>query len=199
MGIGYQQEVVARLKNHTLGYSGSQINTTLDSMEETFPLNQTLYFDFSHDTNIASILTAFGLRQFAEPLSPDSHPGPHNVTVTHLTPFAARLDIEIIKTHKPLRADRSGYADDGGETKYVHFVLNQRTLPLGWSLPACDAERVDGWCELEAFLEAQSEMEDLADYVGSCHGEVEDLPFGTVTDGRPAQTKGGSKEESGDG
>jgi hypothetical protein len=29
----------------------------LDEMDSTFPLNQTLYFDFSHDTNI---ITAFG-------------------------------------------------------------------------------------------------------------------------------------------
>src|SRR5271170_820197 len=29
-------------------------------MNSTFPLNQTLYFDFSHDTNIMSIITAFG-------------------------------------------------------------------------------------------------------------------------------------------
>src|SRR5690349_12722495 len=64
VGIGYVQEFVARLKNHTLGYSGSQINTTLDSSTETFPLNQKIYLDFSHDTNIMSILTAFGFTQF---------------------------------------------------------------------------------------------------------------------------------------
>lgn len=93
---------MARLKNHTLGYSGSQINTTLDSSTETFPLNQSLYFDFSHDTNIASILTAFGLRQFADKLPADEYPGEHEFTVSHLTPFGARLDIEIIKAPKPV-------------------------------------------------------------------------------------------------
>lgn len=49
VGVGYVQEVVARLENHTLGYSGSQINTTLDNNTATFPLNQSLYFDFSHN------------------------------------------------------------------------------------------------------------------------------------------------------
>src|SRR6478609_6874936 len=96
-GLGYQQEVIARLKNHTLGYSGSQINTTLDGMKETFPLNQSLYFDFSHDKDIISILTAFGFRQFAEELPADKYPGDHEFTVSHITPFGARLDIEIIK------------------------------------------------------------------------------------------------------
>ena len=129
VGLGYVQETIARLKNHTLGYSGSQINTTLDSSEETFPLNQSLYFDFSHDTNIMSILTAFGFTQFNTFLPPSHYPGPHNLTVSHLEPFGARLDIEIIQTPSPLNAQRK--YKEGGKTTYIHFILNQRTLPLG--------------------------------------------------------------------
>ena len=184
VGIGYQQEVVARLKNHTLGYSGSQINVTLDNNTATFPLNQSMYLDFSHDTNIISILTAFGLKQFSKPLDPSSYPGPHNFTASHLTPFGARLDIEIIRTPKPLAADRSGYAAKGGETKYIHFILNQRTIPLGWSFPEyCDASRVDGWCELGAFLRAQEDQPRLARYEQACFGKY---PLNlSVLDGAP--------------
>ncbi|GKT82901.1 histidine acid phosphatase [Colletotrichum tofieldiae] len=177
MGIGYQQEVIARLQNHTLGYSGSQINVTLDNNTVTFPLNQSLYFDFSHDTNIASILTAFGLKQFSQLLQPTEYPGPHNFTVSHITPFGAHP--------KPFKADRSGYDEDGGETKYVHFILNQRTVPLGWSFPECDAERKDGWCEFETFLKVQEDMPELADYDRACHGDIETVPYGVVYDGRP--------------
>jgi hypothetical protein len=177
---------MARLRNHTLGYSGSQINVTLDNNTDTFPLNQTLYFDFSHDTNIVSILTAFGLRQFSQLLQPSTHPGEHSLTVSHIVPFGARLDIEVIRTPRPLAADRrSGYAAEGGETKYVHFVLNQRTLPLGWSLPECDASRVDGWCEFGAFLAAQDRMAGLAKFDHACYGDWEDGPYGSVTDGSP--------------
>ncbi|KAM7223157.1 acid phosphatase [Rhypophila decipiens] len=174
IGIGYQQEVLARLKNHTLGYSGSQINVTLDNNTDTFPLNQSLYLDFSHDTNIISILTAFGLRQFAGALDPNAHPGKYNFTVSHLTPFGARLDIEIIKTPRPLKADRSGYEEEGGgkETKYVHFVMNQRTIPLGWSFPECDATRLDGWCEFETFLKVQEDMPRRARYEYACFGDL---------------------------
>ncbi|KAH8762660.1 acid phosphatase [Diaporthe sp. PMI_573] len=175
VGIGYQQEVMARLRNHTLGYSGSQINTTLDSSTETFPLNQSLYLDFSHDTNIISVLAAMGLTQFQDdpPLSPKAYPGQHNFTVSHLTPFGARLDIEVIRAPKPVRADRTGYVEDeegAGETKYVHFVLNQRTVPLGYSFPECDAARVDGWCELDTFLKVQDEMPKLANFEETCFG-----------------------------
>ncbi|KAJ2891454.1 histidine acid phosphatase [Zalerion maritima] len=184
-GLGYQQEVIARLKNHTLGYSGSNINVTLDNNEATFPLNQSLYFDFSHDTNIFSILTAFGLRQFAPLLPAGEYPGHHDLTVSHITPFGARLDIEIIKAPHPVKKDRTGYVRDGGETKYVHFVLNQRTLPLGRSLPECDSERLDGWCELDKFLEAQEKMEALAKFDQACFGDYAAVEYGKVTDGAP--------------
>lgn len=73
MGIGYVQEVLARLQNHVITTATAQDNITLDNNTTTFPLNQTLYFDFSHDTNIAAILTAFGLTQFASTLPTDGN------------------------------------------------------------------------------------------------------------------------------
>ncbi|CAK7264994.1 hypothetical protein SEPCBS57363_001355 [Sporothrix epigloea] len=187
VGIGYQQEVVARIRNHTLGYSGSQINTTLDNNTDTFPLNQSLYLDFSHDSNIVSVLTAFGFTQFAHFLPPSTYPGPHNFTLTHVVPFGARLDIEIIRAPKPVRADRAGYGDgeDAKETKYIHFLLNQRTLPLGLSFPECDASRVDGWCELTTFLHVQEAMPGLAKYNEACFGPFTSQPYGTILDGAP--------------
>ncbi|KAG5915827.1 hypothetical protein E4U53_004401 [Claviceps sorghi] len=184
VGIGYQQEIMARLKNHTLGYSGSQINVTLDSNTETFPLNQSLYLDFSHDTNIVSILTAFGLRQFAEDLPATRYPGDHNFTVSHVTPFGARLDMEIIQTPQPLSPHRDGYLK-GGPTKYIHFVLNQRTLPLGKSFPECDADRRDGWCELDTFIRVQEGMPAKAQFDRACFGDYPAVRYGQVTDGAP--------------
>ena len=185
VGIGYQQEVIARLRNHTLGYSGSQINVTLDNNTDTFPLNQSLYLDFSHDTNIVSILTAFGFKQFSQLLKPTEYPGPHNFTVAHVVPFGARLDIEIIDAPKPVAADRSGYDEAGQETRYIHFILNQRTVPLGASFPECDASRVDGWCELETFLRVQDDMPARAKYDEACHGPFTPQPYGLINDGAP--------------
>ena len=69
----------------------TQINTTIVNDTAKFPLDQTLYFDFSHDTNIMSIITAFGLRQFAQPLSPQGPPPDQQLIVSHTTPFGARM------------------------------------------------------------------------------------------------------------
>ncbi|RDW64754.1 putative 3-phytase A [Coleophoma cylindrospora] len=183
IGLGYLQETIARMENHTLGYSGSQINTTLDSSTETFPLNQTLYFDFSHDTNIMSILTAFGLTQFSQFLPATNFPGPHNLTVAHLEPFGARLDIEIIKTPSPLDKDRK--YKKGKPATYVHFVLNQRTVPLGWSFDECGRDRLDGWCEFDTLLKALKKEVKKAKFDYACDGSYPAEEYGKITDGAP--------------
>jgi hypothetical protein len=129
-----------------------------------------------------SILTAFGLKQFNQFLPATHYPGAHNLTVSHLEPFAARLDIELIQTPSPLDGSRS-YVE-GEKTTYIHFVLNQRTIPLGVSFPEC-GERLDGWCELDTFLRIQEKSTELARYDYACNGDYEAVPYGSVTDGAP--------------
>lgn len=80
VGIGYVQEVLARLQNHLFTAEGTQANLTLDGNTATFPTDQTLYFDFSHDANLAAVLTAFNLTQFAPTLPTDSESGPTSYT-----------------------------------------------------------------------------------------------------------------------
>ncbi|TAQ89790.1 hypothetical protein B7494_g1902 [Chlorociboria aeruginascens] len=183
IGHGWVQEFIARLENHTLSYSHSQINTTLDDNTVTFPLNQTLYFDFSHDTNIMAILTSLGFTQFSSFLPATHYPGPHNLTVSHITPFATRLDIEVIEAPWPIDEQRN-YIKPGDETFYVHFLLNQRTLPLGANFPAC-GRRLDGWCELDTFLEVQKKEMAKVDWDYACEGDWDPVPYGGVNDGLP--------------
>ena len=152
-------------------------------MTSTFPLDQTLNFDFSHDTNIMSILTAFGLTQFAAVL-PTDHIPPHQLVVSHLEPFGARLDIEIIKTPQPISAVDATKYSDGGPTTYVHFILNQRTLPLGKSYKQC-GDLQNGWCEINDFLAATSTALEDAQFEYSCFGDYPEVPYGTLTNGVP--------------
>ncbi|KAI9757524.1 MAG: hypothetical protein M4579_003437 [Chaenotheca gracillima] len=187
VGVGYVEELVSRLQNQLPNTTDTQANATLDGSTSTFPLNQSLYLDFSHDTNIYSILTAFSLRQFAEDLPDSGPPASRNLTVSHLTPFAARLDVEIIKTPAPVPANRTSDYIQGPPTTYVHFILNQRTIPLHFSLPECES-RVDGWCTLTDFLDAQSRAKELANYDYACNGDYPSSPYGTIKDGAPLQS-----------
>ena len=162
--------------------------TTLDGMTSTFPLNQSLYFDFSHDTNIMSILTAFGLTQFAQFLPTTGPPPNQQLIVSHLEPFGARVDIEIISAPQPVSATRTESNSDcyvaGPPTKYVHFLISQRTVPLGVSFPSC-GNRKDGWCELTEFINVQSTQLATAQYDYSCNGNYPPAAYGAIRNGVP--------------
>ncbi|KAJ5873420.1 Histidine phosphatase superfamily clade-2 [Penicillium subrubescens] len=190
VGVGYVHELVARLQHQypqpDEGFTA--INETLDTNPTTFPLNQSLYLDFSHDTTMFSMLTALGLTQFEDFLPTSGPPEDNQLIVSHIVPFAARFNIEVIKAPRPVRAKRSkdshtaSYEDKGGETIYVHLLINQRTISLGRSIPEC-GKRDDGWCELETFIKAQKENIAKAKYEDSCFGNYSVPAYGDITTG----------------
>lgn len=196
-GIGYVVEFLSRIEGHVVNDTSgpSQVNMTLDSDPVAFPVNQSLYFDFSHDTTITSILTAFGLKQFAQDLPTTGPPSDLQFISSEVIPFATRLVIEIITAPRPVSAKRPKASDESAydmsqeekETKYVHFVLNQRTVPLGRSFDEC-GDRDDGWCELETFLDLQRKSVKQADFEHSCFGDYDKPKYGEVTDGVPPRS-----------
>jgi hypothetical protein len=188
IGIGYVQEVLARMQHHVVSSPTAQINTTLDRSTVTFPTHQALNLDFSHDSNIISILVSFGLTQFADFLPPTRILPDREFVMAYLEPFAGRLDIEVIQAPAPVNPHRSAAINEvyenGPPTSYVHFVLNQRTVPLGRSLKEC-GERDDGWCEMNTFLEVQKVQIEMAEFEWACFGDYEMPEYGGVRDGRP--------------
>ncbi|OAL54073.1 3-phytase A precursor [Pyrenochaeta sp. DS3sAY3a] len=186
IGIGYVQEVLARMQHHVITSPAAQINVTLDNNTATFPVDQNLNLDFSHDAGILSILVAFGLTQFNDVLPLTHIPKNREFILSYLQPFAGRLDIEVIKAPAPVNPDRSSKQVylDGEPTSYVHFILNQRTIPLGRSHKEC-GDRDDGWCDMETFLKVQQKQIELADFEYACFGDYEQPKYGDITDGRP--------------
>ena len=109
---------------------------------------------------------------------------------SHMEPFGARLDIEIISAPQPVAANRTTSANtyiNGPATKYVHFLLNQRTVPLGASFAAC-GKRTDGWCELTTFMGIQNGSLATAQYDYSCNGNYPSVPYGSLSNGVPQST-----------
>ena len=68
-GIGYLQELLARLQNQYITTSNSSVNSSLTNSSRTFPLGQKFYADFSHDDIIISALTAASLDYIKDPPS----------------------------------------------------------------------------------------------------------------------------------
>ena len=189
VGVSYVQEVLGRLTHQYPTAANTSNNVTLDGMPGTFPLNQTLYFDFSHDTNIAAVVTAFGITKpdFASFFPATGPPAGYKPVVSRMTPFGGRLDIEIIDAPQPVNSHRSGLNATymaGGKTTYVHFILNQRTVPLGASHPDC-GQRDDGWCELGVFAEWQMANLPRSQYGHACFDKYPVVDYGKVTDGVP--------------
>lgn len=193
IGIGYVEELYARLQGHfyDLPPGATNANVTIDTNPDTFPLGQSIYMDFSHDTNIFSIITALGLRQFADHLSNSTITPNRNVTISHITPFGARMIFEQITTPKPVKATRpknsntavADYYDEGHATQYMHITVSQRTVPLGYSIPNCGL-RDDGWCEMGIFMNHLERLLETARYEYSCFGNYTDAPYGEVDDGK---------------
>ncbi|KAJ5678859.1 hypothetical protein N7462_007103 [Penicillium macrosclerotiorum] len=192
-GIAWVEEFLARVEGHYLDVPANTTgaNMTLDTNPVTFPLDQNLYFEFTHDANIVSVLTAFGLTQFRDYLPLTGPPKDQQFHTSRIVPFAGRLNIEIIKAPHEVSKKRSSkiskkdYIAGTGETQYVHFILNQRTLPLHSSFEECEY-REDGWCKLSTFLKIQQKSLSDAEYQYACFGNWTVKSWGAVRNGVPA-------------
>jgi hypothetical protein len=73
-GIGYLQELLARLQNQYITSSDSSVNSTLTNNAADFPLGEKVYADFTHDDIIISVLTAMSMDYLNDPPSISQYP-----------------------------------------------------------------------------------------------------------------------------
>ncbi|KAJ6032817.1 uncharacterized protein N7446_008890 [Penicillium canescens] len=180
-GIGYVQELAARLQSKLIMSSDSSINYTYDDNTKTFPLNQPMYMDMSHDDIIVSVLTALGLDYFK--YSPHgmptsvSHAPRRNFNMNQLTPFGARLFSEVwtcpkdisFKNLQPQKYKNPDLSSESNTTDYIRFVLNNAPVPVD-GLTACDGS-VNGFCPVEKFLSSIPDLNKEAMYQEACFGD----------------------------
>lgn len=135
-GVGYVNELLARLTNTPVNDSTST-NSTLDADLATFPLNRTIFADFSHDNLMVSVFAAMGLFP-AAPLNPTG-PGEQGQAwnVSTMVPFAGRMVVERLACQD--------------EERYVRVLVNQAVQPLAF----CGGKE-GGMCSLDAFVQSQS-------------------------------------------
>ncbi|KND91048.1 3-phytase A [Tolypocladium ophioglossoides CBS 100239] len=186
-GIGYVQELIARLTHNYIKSSDSSVNSTLDDNPSSFPLGQQIYADFSHDDIIISALTAMSIDYLKDaptltkfPPSPDRH-----FILSHLTPFGANLVTETIgcSSADPVSVSdhrvqysptQYGYDASNATHKFVRMRLNNGILPLntirGGMCGDATSGRLDGLCEMGAFLKGQEDSYKLSNYDYACFG-----------------------------
>lgn len=183
-GIGYVQELLARLQHEYITVSNSSVNSTYDNNAAEFPLNQAFYADFSHDDIIISVLTALSMDYFRDPPSLTAVPPSPNRTfiLSHLTPFGARLITEVIgcasSDPTPVPAHRTqyyptqyGYNPANATNKFIRMRLNNGILPLNTIRGgACANGRPDGMCALSNFVASQAGSYALSNYDFACFG-----------------------------
>ncbi|KAF4587539.1 histidine acid phosphatase [Ophiocordyceps camponoti-floridani] len=135
-GVGYVNELIARLTGRPV-LDHTKSNSTLDADPKTFPVDRTLYADFSHDNTMTSIYGALGLYNatrdlpLTHRLSPEEANG---YSAAWTVPFAARMYVEKMRC-----------GDDDKEM--VRILVNDRVVPL----QGCGADAL-GRCSLDAFI-----------------------------------------------
>lgn len=97
-GLGYLQELLARLTDQYITSSNSSVNYTDTDNSKDFPLGRPFYADFSHDDILVSVMTAMSLDYFRDPPSLTEYPPnpDRHFILSNMTPFGARLITEVI-------------------------------------------------------------------------------------------------------
>ncbi|PSR92164.1 histidine phosphatase superfamily [Coniella lustricola] len=138
-GVGFTNELIARLTG-TPVVDETSTNHTLDNSAATFPLNRTLYADFSHDNDMTGIFWAMGLYNKTQSLSNTTVQSVDELdwySASWTVPFAARMYVEKLQC-----------ADHRGE-ELVRVIVNDRVRPL----ETCGGDQY-GRCTLSRFVES---------------------------------------------
>ncbi|PFH48993.1 hypothetical protein AMATHDRAFT_148650 [Amanita thiersii Skay4041] len=156
-GVGYINELLARLTK-TPVRDNTQTNRTLDSSPDTFPLDRTVYADFSHDNQMIAIYTAVGLFPQYRALDPTTPDDKRSWMVSRMVPFSARMVTEKVECRIK---------------EYVRIFVNDALQPLAF----CGADEEDGMCELNKFVKSQryARHDGEGDWE-ACHAATSVLP-----------------------
>ncbi|KAI6005603.1 histidine phosphatase superfamily [Pisolithus albus] len=171
LGIGYVQELVSRLTQTPIEIHNSSTNATLHN-GLTFPLGHSLYVDATHEVVIINVLTALGLRSFAEtgPLPADHIPEGLSFKTSQVAPFAANVQFQILSC-----------ASEPGPQ--IRVIVNDGVVPLN-VLKGC-SDNQHGMCPVDVFVEAQKEHIRTTDWNLVCNEDWK-VPEGwNTTSGYP--------------
>lgn len=102
-GIGYIGELIARLTHTPIETHNTSTNGTLHDNPITFPLNDSLYVDATHEVVVLNIITALNLSNFAAsgPLPADHIPENRSFVSSQLASFATNIQFQCKSSLSP--------------------------------------------------------------------------------------------------
>ncbi|KAL5497776.1 hypothetical protein ACEPAH_2707 [Sanghuangporus vaninii] len=172
-GIGYVQEIVARLTQTPILVHNTSTNATITNSNITFPLDQPIYADATHDNTIASITVALNFTSLAGngPLPTDHIPENQTYFVNQIAPFASQLVGQVMFC-PALQVPRQ-----------IRWLLNDAVVPLTGIIGCPEDE--NGLCPLSVFISAMRTRLAEVDFVFDCFGNYTVPDPDLITDGRP--------------
>ncbi|KAF7760138.1 hypothetical protein Agabi119p4_10814 [Agaricus bisporus var. burnettii] len=152
-GVGYVNELLARLTNRTVK-DGTQTNHTLDDNKHTFPLDKKMYVDFSHDHLMTAVYSAIGLFNTSR-LDPTEINQGRSWRSSEIMPFSTRMSVERLdcSARTPGRfynswSENVNMKERNGD--YVRILVNDVVQRLEF----CGGDK-EGLCELAKFVDSQ--------------------------------------------
>ncbi|SCV74938.1 BQ2448_7967 [Microbotryum intermedium] len=156
-GVGYVHELLSRLTGDLsfVTKDRTQVDRALDTKESSsFPLDEKIYADFTHDTQLLAVMTLMGLFQ-DRPLHTTA-PDPHRSFIaSQIVPFSGRLVVE--------RLECTGQKGDSfgrfaGVRKQVRIYVNDRAMDLSKICGKANTHSQDTICPLSVFVDAMKRV-----------------------------------------
>ncbi|KAJ7862085.1 phosphoglycerate mutase-like protein [Mycena leptocephala] len=168
MGIGWVQELVSRLTKERITQFDTTVNGTLVSSPVTFPFNQPIYVDATHDTVVSAIVTALNFTTLAGngPLPTDRIPANQTYFASKITPFGANLVGQVLS------------CSASKEPSHIRWILNDAV--------GCREDK-HGLCELSSFIAGMKQRIAEVDFAFDCFGNYTMPDPDNIVDGRYPQ------------
>jgi len=157
LGVGYVQELIARLTHTPIATHNSSTNSTLNDNPITFPLDNALYVDATHEVVVLHVITALNLTNFAAsgPLPVDHIPKDRPFSSSELASFATNMQFQLLScTSTP--------------EPQIRIIINDGVTPLT-GIAGCP-ENEHGMCPVQTFVAAQKKIISETDWDWACNG-----------------------------
>ncbi|KAM0751143.1 putative acid phosphatase [Meredithblackwellia eburnea MCA 4105] len=170
-GLGYLQELVARLSKIPITKWNSETNSTLDGSNVTFPLDQAFYADAAHEVSILDAMTAINLTALAKsgPPSVSSIAADQTFVASQIVPFATNMVVQVLECQA------------SSPTKQIRFIVNDAVVPLEYE--GCKSD-FNGLCAFDTVLAALQKRIAEIDYNYDCFGNWTVPTYGKDFNGR---------------